>query len=110
MSFPLLSVILFLPLLGALVLLGFPSQRHTAIRACALVVMLLTFVVSFILYVVFDADLPQMQFAQRVPWIGTLGIYYHIGVDGISLPLILLTTFLSPIALLEAWGSIQTKV
>jgi NADH-quinone oxidoreductase subunit M len=110
MAFPLLSLILFLPLVGALVLLGFPSQRHTAIRVCALVVMLLTFAVSLILYIVFDAALPQMQFAERAPWIDTFGIYYHIGVDGISLPLVLLTTFLSPIALLEAWRSIQTKV
>lgn len=110
MAFPLLTVILFLPLSGALILLGFPRQQQTAIRACALVVMLLTFAFSFILYLVFDPALPQMQFAERLPWIGTLGIYYHVGVDGISLPLVLLTTFLSPIALLGAWRSIQTKV
>ncbi len=110
MAFPLLTIILFLPLAGAIVLLGFPRERQTAIRGCALVVMLLTFAVSFILYLVFDPDLPQMQFTERTPWIGTLGVYYHVGVDGISLPLVLLTTFLSPIALLESWRSIQTKV
>jgi NADH-quinone oxidoreductase subunit M len=106
----LLTVILFLPLLGAIILLGFPRQQQTAIRVCALVVMLLTFAFSFILFLVFDSDLPQMQFVERLPWIGTLGIYYHVGVDGISLPLVLLTTFLSPIAMLEAWRSIRTKV
>jgi NADH-quinone oxidoreductase subunit M len=110
MSFPLLTTILFLPLAGAVVLLGFPRQRQTAIRGCALVVMLLTFVVSLVLYLLFDSDLPQMQFSERVAWIGSLGIYYHVGVDGISLPLVLLTTFLSPIALLQAWRSIETKV
>jgi NADH-quinone oxidoreductase subunit M len=110
MAFPLLTVILFLPLLGAIILVGFPRQQQTAIRVCTLVVMLLTFAVSFILYLVFDSDVPQMQFVERLPWIGRLGIYYHIGVDGISLPLVLLTTFLSPIALLESWRSIRTKV
>ena len=110
MSFPLLTSIVFLPLLGALVLLGFPPQRHTALRGCALVVMLLTFMLSLLLYIVFDPDLPQMQFAERASWIRSLGIYYHVGVDGISLPLVLLTTFLSPLALLGAWQSVAIKV
>jgi NADH-quinone oxidoreductase subunit M len=110
MSFPLLTTVVFLPLVGALVLLGVPRQQQTAIRGCALVTMLLTFGVSLVLYLVFDADLPQMQFGERVAWVRSLGIYYHLGVDGISLPLVLLTTLLSPIALLEAWYSVETKV
>jgi NADH-quinone oxidoreductase subunit M len=110
MSFPLLTIILFLPLVGALVLLGLSSARHIAIRGCALVVMLLTFAVSVVLFVLFDADLPQMQFRERAAWISSLGIHYDLGVDGISLPLVLLTTFLSPLALLGAWQSIETKV
>ncbi|MGQ4807185.1 NADH-quinone oxidoreductase subunit M [Candidatus Entotheonellaceae bacterium PAL068K] len=110
MSFPLLTTLLFLPLAGAVVLLGFPHQRQTAIRGCGLVVMLLTFAVSLVLYLLFDPELPQMQFSQRAVWIPSLDIYYHVGIDGISLPLVLLTTFLSPIALLGAWDSIQTKV
>jgi NADH-quinone oxidoreductase subunit M len=79
-------------------------------RGCALVVMLLTFAMSLVVFLVFDAELPQMQFGERVAWISSLGIYYHLGVDGISLPLVLLTTFLSPIALLEAWRSVETRV
>jgi NADH-quinone oxidoreductase subunit M len=110
MSFPLLTTVVFLPLAGAIVLLGFSRQRQTAVRGCALVVMLLTFAFSLVLYLLFDADLPQMQFRERVPWISSLGIYYHVGVDGISLPLVLLTTLLSPIALLGAWCSVDTKV
>ena len=110
MSLPLLTIILFLPLAGAIVLLGISQTRYTAIRGCALVVMLLTFAVSLALYLLFDADVPQMQFRERAVWIGSLGIYYDLGVDGISLPLVLLTTFLSPLALLGAWQSIQTKV
>lgn len=110
MLLPLLSTIVFLPVVGALILLGFPRERQAAIRGCALVVMLATFVVSVLLYVLFDADAPQMRFSERAAWITSLGIYYHLGVDGISLPLVLLTTFLSPIALLEAWHGIDTKV
>src|SRR5262250_993237 len=110
MAFPLLSSVLFLPLLGAIVLAGFPRERANALRWGALVGMLVTFAVSLLLYLWFDSALPGMQLSERVPWIGSVGISYHIGVDGISLPLVLLTTFLSPIALLGAWQSITAKV
>jgi NADH-quinone oxidoreductase subunit M len=110
MAFPLLTTVVFLPLAGAIVLLGVPRQHQTAARSCALVAMLLTFAVSLALYLVFDPALPQMQFGERAAWVSNLGIYYHLGVDGISLPLVLLTTLLSPLALLEAWHSIETKV
>src|SRR5215813_8162303 len=110
MAFPLLSSVLFLPLLGAIVLAGFPRERANALRWGALVVMLVTFAVSLLLYLWFDSTLPGMQLSERAPWIGSVGISYHIGVDGISLPLVLLTTFLSPIALLGAWQSITAKV
>lgn len=110
MAFPLLTTVLFLPLAGVIVLLGFSPQRFAAIRTCALVVMLLTFAISVGLFLAFDSTLPQMQFVERVAWIAPLGIHYHVGVDGISLPLVLLTTLLSPIALLQAWRSIETKV
>jgi NADH-quinone oxidoreductase subunit M len=60
--------------------------------------------------VAFDASLADMQFREHVPWIGSLGIAYSLGVDGISLSLVVLTTFLSPLALLEAWHSVETKV
>lgn len=110
MALPLLSSVLFLPLLGAIVLAGFPRQRAAALRWGALVVMLVTFGLSLALYPLFDAALPGMQLSEHVAWIGSVGISYHIGVDGISLPLVLLTTFLSPIALLGSWQSIHTKV
>jgi NADH-quinone oxidoreductase subunit M len=110
MAFPLLSSVLFVPLLGAIVLAGFPRAHANALRWGALVVMLVTFGLSLALYPLFDSTLPGMQLSERVAWIESLGIFYHIGVDGISLPLLLLTTFLSPIALLGAWQSITTKV
>jgi len=110
MAFPLLSVLVFLPLLGALVLAGVPREHVNALRWVALVVMLVTFGVSLALYALFDLALPGMQLSERVAWISSVGIFYHLGVDGISLPLVLLTTFISPIALLGAWHSITHKV
>jgi NADH-quinone oxidoreductase subunit M len=110
MAFPLLSVIVFLPLLGAMVLAGIPRERVQALRWGALIAMLVTFGVSLTLYPLFDPALPGMQLSEHSAWIRSVGIFYHLGVDGISLPLVLLTTFLSPIAFLGAWDSITTKV
>jgi NADH-quinone oxidoreductase subunit M len=110
MAFPLLSVIVFLPLLGAVVLAGIPRERLHALRWGALIAMLMTFGVSLALYPLFDPALPGMQLSEHSAWIRSVGIFYHLGVDGISLPLVLLTTFLSPIAFLGAWSSITTKV
>lgn len=110
MAFPLLSVIVFLPLLGAVVLAGIPREHLNALRWGALIAMLVTFGVSLALYPLFDPALPGMQLSEHGAWISSVGIFYHLGIDGISLPLVLLTTFLSPIALLGAWSSITTKV
>ena len=110
MAFPLLSSVLFLPLLGAVILAGFPRARTNAIRWGALITMLVTFGVSLALWSLFDVSDPGMQWRERVAWISSAGIFYHVGVDGLSLFLVLLTTFLSPLALLGAWESIQSKV
>ncbi len=110
MTFPLLTTVLFLPLVGAFILLGFPRERENAVRICAMIVMALTFAVSVVLFLLFDDALPQMQWVDRVSWMASLGIHYHVGVDGISLPLVLLTTLLTPIAFLQAWNSIEMKV
>ena len=110
MTWPLLSAIVFLPLLGAFILLALPRRLEALMRGWALGVMLVTFVVSVALYCAFDGAAPGMQFGERAGWIGGLGITYHVGIDGISLPLFLLTTLLSPIALLGAWQSVATRV
>src|SRR5438093_1370995 len=110
MAFPLLSLIVFLPLLGALVLAGVPREHVNALRWGALVAMLVTFGASLALYALFDPELPGMQLSERGAWISSVGIFYHLGIDGISLPLVLLTAFISPIALVGAWHSISTKV
>ncbi len=105
----LLTVVTFLPLAGAFALTLVPRRAERALRLTALAVGLLTFVVSLPLYFGFDGDSADVQFEEIVPWMSGLGVSYHIGVDGISLLLVLLTTFLMPIALLSAWRAIEDR-
>src|SRR5271169_3664812 len=105
----LLSVIIFLPLLGLPALLMLRSDDHTWIRRIALAVSLVEFAMSLALLPTFDSAIPGYQFVENHPWIGN-AIQYHIGVDGISLFLVLLTTFLTPLAILCSWNSIHEHV
>src|ERR1700723_3745504 len=106
----LLSVIIFLPLLGLPALLMLRSEDHTWIRRIALAVSLAEFVISLaFLLPTFSSANPGYQFVENHPWVGN-AIQYHIGVDGISLFLILLTTFLTPLAILCSWTSITMRV
>src|SRR5438128_5340780 len=99
-----LTIITFLPAVGAVLLL-FSNREHVrSIRAFALIITILTFVFSLQLVAHFDSKNPDFQFALRVPWIPSLGIDYAMGVDGISLFLILLTTLLTPLAVLASWS------
>jgi NADH-quinone oxidoreductase subunit M len=114
MSLPLLSIAIFLPLAGALLLLVVPNRdgaRDSTIRRAALAVAVVEFLFTLALWTRFDAAAaPGFQFVERVPWIPDFGIDYAIGIDGISLLLIVLTTFLTPLALLSSWESIERKV
>ncbi len=103
-----LSVITWLPLAGALLLMLFPREEEGLLRGGALVVSLVTFFASLFLLPGFDPA--GWNHVVDAEWVPTLGIHYHLGVDGISLWLILLTTFLMPIVLLSTWGSINKKV
>ncbi|MGB7751614.1 MAG: NADH-quinone oxidoreductase subunit M [Candidatus Acidiferrales bacterium] len=106
----LLSVIIFLPLLGLPALLMLRSDDHTWIRRIALAVSLAEFVISLaFLLPTFSSANAGYQFVENHPWIGN-AIQYHIGVDGISLFLVLLTTFLTPLAILCSWNSIHEYV
>jgi len=105
----LLTVITFLPLLSVLALLLLRSEDHTWIRRIALAASIAEFVVSLFLLPGFSAADPNYQFQENYGWIGQV-IHYHIGVDGISLFLVLLTTFLTPLAILCSWNSIQNNV
>jgi NADH-quinone oxidoreductase subunit M len=106
----LLSIIIFLPLLGAFIILFLPKESKNAARGVAFGVTLLDFLISLPLFFDFQIGTTAMQFVERHDWIPSLGISYHIGIDGISLFLVLLTTFLTPLCILGSWKSIQDKV
>ncbi len=105
---PYLSLLVFLPILGALLLL-FVRRAGTA-RWLALVILVLTFLLSLPLYAGFEPGLPGFQFVEHHSWIGRLGLSYLLGVDGISLPLVLLTAFLGPATVLCSWRYIDRRV
>ena len=112
-SWPLLSVITFLPLTGVLFLLlirGNTESVATNARLVALWVSGFTFLLSLSLYFGFDAEMTGYQFEERANWISGSGISYHLGVDGISMPFILLSTFLTPLSILASWKSITHRV
>jgi NADH-quinone oxidoreductase subunit M len=109
-GFPFLSLIIFLPLVGAAVVAVLPSDQTHNIRRTALAFSLLTFVLSLGLYFGFDSATAQLQFVDRVDWVASLGIGYYVGLDGISLLLVLLTTLLSAIAILSTWTAITERV
>ena len=106
----LLSLIIFLPLAGGTLLLLMPAHRTSAIKISGLAVSLLTFLFTLILYLKFDASLPGMQFLDAVSWIPSLDISYKVGIDGLSLLLIMLTAFLTPIAMLSSWNAVETRI
>jgi NADH-quinone oxidoreductase subunit M len=95
----LLSTVTFLPAVGAVALALVPRRLDAVHRAGALGVALLTFLVSIPLWIRFDGARADFQFEEVARWVPSLGVSYHVGIDGISLLLVLLTTFLTPIAL-----------
>src|ERR1039458_9512705 len=99
----LLTLVILLPVAGALVLLLIPSEHTETIRRVGLAVALIVFALSLGLLSGFESGTSKYQFVTDVPWISIPEIHFHIGIDGISLWLILLTTFLMPIALLASW-------
>jgi NADH-quinone oxidoreductase subunit M len=112
MNWPILSVTTFLPLLGALLVMllargNGPLGKGTA-RWVALWTTLVTFAVSLVMVWRFDATSPEFQFTEKHDWLGVAS--YHMGVDGISLPFVILTTALMPICILASWTVIQKRV
>ncbi|HEY4167417.1 MAG TPA: NADH-quinone oxidoreductase subunit M [Reyranella sp.] len=112
-SWPILSVITFLPLVGALFCLVVQGPKEAVDRNCrsaALITSLVTFLVSLLLWVHFDPTKAGFQFEEKVAWIPALNIGYHMGIDGISLFFVLLSTLLTPICVLASWDAVQTRV
>src|SRR5690606_14749076 len=108
-SWPLLSIVIWLPIAGAVAVLALGSERAALGKQVALAVSVLTFVLSVPLYTGFDTTIAGLQFIERVPWIERFQAYYYLGVDGISLPLVLLTTFLTPIVVIAGWQVIKLR-
>jgi NADH-quinone oxidoreductase subunit M len=109
MNAPLLSLILFLPLLGAIILIFIPREEKRRLYITAMVFAAAALVLSLIMAVRFDGGEAGPQFVERNSWLG-YGIHYHLGVDGISLYLVLLTTVLVPLVLLASWSSIRDRI
>ena len=104
-----LSLVTFIPLAGGILLIFIHRDRKDLLRFLSLGIALITFILSLALYFNFNAQTPDPQFVEKSAWLGR-GIDYHIGIDGISLFLVLLTTFLMPIAILSSWKHIQKRV
>ncbi len=104
---PLLTLITFTPLLAALIVALLPRRASNAHGGAAFVLSLVPFALSMVLLAEFDASNTGFQAMESVPWIPELGIAYRVGVDGISLFLVLLTTFLVPIVLFAGWGDVK---
>ena len=111
-SMPLLSIVTFLPLVGAaFIFLARGPEEIVArnARSVALWTTTITFAVSLLIWLNFDNNTAQFQFVEKVDWIGA-GIFYHMGVDGISMLFIILTTLLMPLCILASWEAIENRV
>lgn len=105
-----LSLLIFLPALGALLIGFIRKERENAIKLTAILISLVVFFFALGLFLTYDPAGSGMQFEEHASWISELGISYHIGLDGISLFLVLLTTLIVPILLLAPWEAIKTRV
>lgn len=103
-----LSAIVFLPMLFALIVLAWPQAKF--LRHVALVLSLVEFGLSVILLSQFNSQTTELQFVEKYLWIERFGINYFLGIDGISIWLVMLTTFLTPIIILGSWDSIDKRV
>ena len=107
MSFPYLSAILFLPVVGIIVIALLPKPQQRTIKLIALVFALASFALSIAVFCLFDRSggvIGQIQFEEKLSWIPAINAFYHLGVDGLSLPLVILMTFLGVLAVLVSWN------
>jgi NADH-quinone oxidoreductase subunit M len=109
---PILSLVTFLPLAGALLILFISEEGESArrnIRSVALWTTVFTFLASLAIWINFDTATPGFQFVEKYEWLGS-GLSYHMGVDGISMLFVILTTFLMPLCILASWESVEKRV
>ncbi len=109
-NFPILSVITYLPVAGILLILFINKENYKLIQWIAFITAVINFIISIPLYFNFDSRTWAMQFVEKIPWIEEFGISYHMGIDGISLLLVLMTTLLSALAILSTWSAVTERV
>jgi len=107
---PLLSLVIWFPILGGVAVLFVGDDNPGRAKALSLTVAILSFLASIPLYTLFDVSTAAMQFQESVPWIPALSVNYHLGVDGFSMPLILLTAFMTVLVVIAGWEVIQYRV
>ena len=106
----LLSLLIWHAIVAAFAILALGSQKAGLARLLAIVTSIVTFVISLPLWMHFDKTTASMQFEEKIAWIPSLNINYHLGVDGIAMPLVVLTTFISVLTILSAWKVIKKNV
>jgi NADH-quinone oxidoreductase subunit M len=104
------TYLLLVPFVGSFLLLLIYKGKENLIRYAGLGLSLITFIISLVIFFNFDNQNPEFQLTYKFPWIENLNIFYFVGVDGLSLLLVLLTTFLTPLTLISSWSSIKTRV
>ena len=109
-SFPILSTLIWLPIIGGLLVLFAGRNNETAAKWLSIIVAFATFLLSLPLWFGFDTATASMQFVEKVEWVPAFDIYYHLGVDGLSMPLVLLTTFTQVLVIASAWDVIKNRV
>ncbi len=105
----LLSLVTFLPVVAVVIVLLMPRRQEHATKLVTLGATVVTFAISLPLYFRFDPTSADYQFVEQKAWIPSLGVSYHLGVDGISVLLVLLTTFLMPLVILSSWTSVESR-
>ncbi len=108
-DWPILSVLVWLPIAAGAFLLLVGDRNAAVARWLALAATLVTFAVSVVLWRDFDVTTAAMQFVEHEPWIGAFNAWYTLGVDGISMPLIVLTAFVTPLVVISAWDTIEKR-
>src|SRR4030042_5383386 len=107
LSFPYLSTIVFLPVIGLIVIALWPKPQQKTVKLTALIFTLASFVLSIAVFYFFNRSggaMGQIQFEEKISWIPAINAFYHVGVDGLSLPLVILMTFLGVLAILVSWN------
>ncbi len=109
-SLPILSVLIWLPIIGGLLVLAVKKVSVGAVRWLSLIIALATLLASVVLMRGFDSSQYAMQFYEQIPWIDVFNIYYALGVDGISAPLILLTTIITVLVIIAGWEIARERI